>query len=139
MQKEISVYLIDDDADDQQFFAMAVERIDAAIKLEVADTGVQAIERLNSDADFRPDFIFIDMNMPCMNGMECLTDLKKIERLDHTALYMWSTSTHPDITQKCISLGAAGFIKKVPSILSLKEILWNIFYEQKFMIPIWPK
>lgn len=130
MQKKLCVYLVDDDPDDQEFFVMATEWMDADIKLEIADSGIQAIERLQSDAEFKPDFIFIDMNMPCMNGLECLIKIKDIERLNDVALYMWSTFIDPALTQSCVSIGAAGFIKKVPNIPLLKEILWNIFYEQ---------
>lgn len=135
MQKSLCVYLIDDDPDDQEFFALAIERMGTTIRPEFTDNGVLATERLKSDSAFTPDFIFIDMNMPCMNGLECLSEIKKIHRLSQVTLYMWSTSTDPSLTQKCISMGAAGFIKKVPSISLLKEILANIFYEQKITCP----
>lgn len=130
MQKNLCIYLIDDDPDDQEFFAMATEGIGTGLQLEVADSGKQAVERLKSDHAFKPNFIFIDMNMPCMNGIECLIQLKQIERLNKATLYLWSTSADPGLTQSCISIGAAGFIQKIPSIQLLKQLLWNIFYEQ---------
>jgi CheY-like chemotaxis protein len=110
---------------------MAIERMGAPIRTEFVDNGPQALERLISDTEFHPDFIFIDFNMPCMNGLECLSEIKKIHRLNQVHIYMWSTSIDSSLSQNCISMGAADFIKKVSTIPSLKEILWNIFYERK--------
>jgi len=72
---------IDDDADDQEFFCDAALSIDPHITCKFASNGVEAIEQL-LDESFLPDFIFIDMNMPKMNGKETLEEIRKMDRLN---------------------------------------------------------
>ena len=79
--EKLSVYLIDDDADDRKIFSMAIALMPVTILCAYADNGVEAIDRLKSDMDLNPDFIFIDINMPLMNGFVCLKELKKISGL----------------------------------------------------------
>ena len=129
MAKEPLVFLIEDDTDDQEFFIMAVENVLPASKCVCADTGVDALEMLRADRYFIPDNIFLDINMPRMDGVECLMEIKKIHTLDAIPVYMYSTSAEPAIVKSCIRLGAAGFIKKEISIASLQrqleQVMWN--------------
>lgn len=72
------VLMVDDDADDQLLFANAMQEIDATMHYEIANNGIEALEKLKT---FVPDVIFLDLNMPMMNGMECLAALKKNKML----------------------------------------------------------
>ena len=81
MRDEINCFLIDNDEDDQEIFCMALRDVDPSINCILAANGVKAIEMLANDVRYIPSFIFIDMNMPLMNGKQCLLALKKIERL----------------------------------------------------------
>lgn len=134
MRKPFLVFLIDDDPEDQCFFFMAVERMENPVQCVFANNGLQAINKLTSEPGFAPDFIFIDINMPLMNGIECLTELRKIERLGHIPVYMYSTSNDQRMVDQCLSTGAIGVIQKVPSIISLKEILCQVFAGQKVSV-----
>lgn len=128
MNKRISVFLIDDDYDDQKFFHMAAKRIHGAVYCEFADDGLKALKKL-SGSKFKPEIIFIDINMPLMNGIECLQEIKKLKRLEGVPLYMYSTSADPQIISSCIALGATGVVKKLPNVQFLSERLWEIFSE----------
>jgi CheY-like chemotaxis protein len=134
MAQEIHVFLIDDDKDDQDFFAKAVSRMGNAIACTFADDGVQALKKIKTDISFIPDFIFIDINMPVLNGIEVLNEIRKIKRLDDVPVYMYSTSAEPAVAASCIKLGATGVITKLPGITMLKERLCDIFFEQKIMV-----
>lgn len=131
MAKEPLVFLIEDDADDQEFFIMAVENAFPATKCICADTGVDALEILKSDRSFVPDRIFVDINMPRMDGVECLMEIKKIRSLDTVPVYMYSTTDEPAIVKSCIGLGAAGFIKKEISISGLQRQLEEVMRHPK--------
>jgi CheY-like chemotaxis protein len=131
MTKEPLVFLIEDDTDDQEFFMMAVENAFPTIKCVCADTGVDALERLRTDRSFVPDKIFVDINMPRMDGVEFLMEIRKIQSLDSVPVYMYSTSAEPAIVRSCIRLGAAGFIQKEVSISGLQRQLEEVMRDPK--------
>lgn len=128
---KIVAFLIDDDLDDQRFFQMAIKRIPFYVQCEFANDGAEALVKLTAETKYTPDYIFIDINMPGMNGVECLNRIKKISRLSGVPLYMYSTSIDEAITRSCILLGAAGVISKVPSVASLRDMLLDIFLKER--------
>ena len=115
-------FLIDDDHDDQEIFEMAVREISDSIDCFFADDGVKALEELRKD-DFLPDCIFIDINMPRMNGIECLEKIKTIRRLEPVPVCIFSTSDNPDIVRQSKQSGAKDFIVKPASISVLTKLL----------------
>lgn len=118
----LKCFVIDDDQDDQEIFAMAVSEFSNSIHCYFADDGVKALDKLNR-GDFLPDCIFIDINMPRMNGIECLEQIKKISRLQSVPVCMFSTSADPEIVALSRALGANDFIVKPASISVLSELL----------------
>lgn len=110
---------------------MAVENVFPTIKCICADTGIDALERLRTDRAFVPDKIFVDINMPRMDGVEFLVEIKKIHGLKAVPVYMYSTSAEPTIVKNCIRLGAAGFIKKEISMSGLQRQLEEVMRNPK--------
>ena len=119
-------YLIEDDIDDQDLFRMALDGIDKTIKCDVANNGYDAVQQLNTKPDYTPDYIFMDVNMPKMNGIDCLKHLRKLSRLNGTPIIMVSTSEEPQIIAQCKQLGANDFVVKPASLDSLTSILSKI-------------
>ncbi|HUR30311.1 MAG TPA: response regulator, partial [Saprospiraceae bacterium] len=126
MKYQPTVLLIDDDTDDQEIFSHAMDKANHNAHCVFADDGIQAIERLQQDINFLPDYIFIDMNMPRMNGQQCLAAIKQIDRLKNTPVYMYSTSADPESIEKNKKLGAADFIVKPANINDLVAMLKSI-------------
>jgi CheY-like chemotaxis protein len=122
VSKTLNCFLIDDDSDDQEIFCMALEEMGEDVNCIYASDGVDALNRLSDDS-FTPDYIFIDMNMPRMNGNQCLKEIKKIKRLRDVPIYMYSTSADPDAVSETKLLGAAGFIVKPTSVAELTRTL----------------
>jgi CheY-like chemotaxis protein len=122
----ILVFLIDDDHDDQLFFELAISEMEVPIDFRFADDGIMGLAML-SNPDFNPDFIFVDMNMPRMNGMECLAKIKNIDRLKQVPVFMYSTTADDYVARDCMKLGAAGVIKKQTSISAISEKLLRVF------------
>lgn len=126
MQEKIICFLIDDDDDDQEIFALALSSIDTDIHCITANDGIEALNKLNIDSDFIPDFIFLDLNMVRMNGRECLTEIRKLPRLKETPVIIYSTSSEEkDITETKL-LGATDYIVKPPSISILIKRLEQV-------------
>ena len=113
---------IDDDADDRFFFKRAVKKMDDQYEcLEAAD-GHDAIEQLKNTTEL-PHYIFLDLNMPRMNGMECLATLKKEERLKDIPVIIYSTSTHSRDMELSSQLGAIYYLSKPVNVQQLPELL----------------
>ncbi|GEO08252.1 response regulator [Segetibacter aerophilus] len=119
--------IIDDDPDDQEIFMMCVKNLDNSIDCKTSGDGVEAIALLGSDGEVAPDYIFIDVNMPRMNGIECLTEIRKIEKLNDTRIFMYSTTAEEKRVNESKKLGAEDFIVKPIRMSELKEKLRHIF------------
>ena len=127
MKKSISCLIIDDDADDQEIFLMCIRKISSNIDCLTANNGVDAVDLLKSNDGYVPDYIFLDVNMPKMNGIECLKVLKSIDRLSNTKILMYSTTSESEVVKESLRLGADEFIKKPSKTDELKEKLSIIF------------
>jgi DNA-binding response OmpR family regulator len=114
-------FLIDDDEDDREIFQLALNRV-AGVLCITSQNGKEALEKL-SDENFNPDFIFLDLNMPLVNGRECLQGIRKIKRFKKTPVFIYTTSTQEADKITLEKLGATGFITKPTSINDLVEIL----------------
>lgn len=126
MTPSINWLLIDDDDDDQEIFGLALQRVDKSIRCVFATNGISALENFHADEAFVPDCIFIDMNMPRMNGIQCLNELKKIPRLRPVPVFIYSTFADPAMVADSKRLGATDFIEKPTSIIELAEILTRL-------------
>src|SRR3990170_3272258 len=123
MQKQVSCFLIDNDEDDQEIFNMALKEMDPSISCVVVNDGISAIEKLATDVSYMPSFIFIDMNMPLMDGKQCLQEIRKIPRLAEVPLYIYSTAANPYSIAEAKELGATDFIMKPSGFRQLVELL----------------
>jgi CheY-like chemotaxis protein len=120
-------FFIDDDKDDQEIFSMALAESGIDLVLVTADDGRIALEKLESQSDFIPNVIMLDINMPRLNGWQCLEQMKKIERLQNVPIYMYSTSAAEYDRDLAERIGATGFIQKPSSIDELSELLQSIW------------
>jgi len=120
-------FLIDDDEDDQEIFTLALREADASIKCVTASDGVEALAKLADDKTFIPDYIFLDLNMPLMNGKECLREIRKQSHLKGVPVIIFSTSSEPHDIEETRKLGANDFITKPPLISSLSRQLAEFF------------
>ena len=117
--------LIDDDQDDQEIFLMALQRVDSQMKCSVANNGVEGLKAL-SDHFYTPAYIFLDINMPKMNGIECLQQIKVMDHLKGSRVIMYSTSAESSIIKQCKELGADDFLPKPSGLAPLVASLTNI-------------
>ena len=126
MQQKISFFLIDDDIDDREIFTLALKDIDSSIKCTTAKDGAEALDFIENNKDFIPDFIFLDLNMPRINGKECLVEMRRIVRLQNIPIYIYTTSSSDKDKLELLNMGATGFITKPYTIKKLVEILSQI-------------
>lgn len=127
MKQAITCVLIDDDIDDQEIFMLALQDIQTSVNLILTNNGPEALEKFAREEDLIPDYIFIDLNMPRMNGRQCLVEIKKIPRIAKVPVYIYSTSSEERDIQETRLLGAAGYISKPSSIPKLASELARVF------------
>lgn len=132
MSSHVKCLLIDDDIDDHEIFKMALEAIDTSIFCDCINQSTEAIDKLKTNRSFIPQIIFVDMNMPAMNGAECLTEIKKIERLKEVPVIFYSTFADPAKITEMKNLGAAEYFEKPSDIDVLINKLSSIFKEFNF-------
>jgi len=113
--------IVDDDPDDIDFFRVAVRKIDPLNTCITATDGEDALQKLQKETGNLPDFIFLDLNMPRMDGKTCLRELKKKERLKDIPVIIYTTSSHEQEKEETLALGAAYFLTKAHSIKMLQE------------------
>lgn len=75
-----NILLVDDDPDDAEIFMEAIDAIDKDIVCHISTNPVKAFEELKASEKL-PDLLFLDINMPCLNGLDFLQQLKNDFRL----------------------------------------------------------
>jgi len=115
------VLFIDDDPDDFEIFCEALKKFDPEAKCLHSIDGEAAIGLLNG-LTYLPDYIFLDINMPRMDGKECLSRIKKDSKLKDIQVFMFSTTTYLAEIKTYISLGAIDFIIKPTSVNELVDV-----------------
>jgi CheY-like chemotaxis protein len=105
------IFLADDDEDDQLIFMEALAGIDPAITVETALNGREALVKLEQ-MEKLPDLIFLDINMPLMDGFQCLSKLKLQARFSSIPVIICTTSTSANSARTAEILGAHAFLTK---------------------------
>jgi len=125
-KKPSLVFLVDDDLDDQMLFRDAIVEIDPAIEVLTAVNGVQALKKLTIEMVTKPDYIFIDLNMPLMNGLQCLKEIKQLPGFLHVPVVIYSTSSYEKDIQQTADHGAFHYIVKPFSFRELCEKIQTV-------------
>lgn len=118
--------IIDDDQDDQEIFLMCLKAVNGDIDCLALSDPTEAVALLKS-SDYTPDYIFLDVNMPKLNGIDCLRLIKNIERLQYSKIYIYSTTSEGNAREQSREIGADDFIVKPAKTSELKDKLATIF------------
>jgi len=105
------IYLAEDDQDDINFFGEALGEVSDASTLEVFGDGHDLLEHLKN-GETLPEIIFLDINMPVMNGLECLKRIRENSRFDHIPVIMLTTTSARATIELAYNDGANLFVKK---------------------------
>lgn len=124
MNKEYNLLLADDDDDDCDFFKEALDEISVNANLSMVHDGVQLMERLENTAlNNLPDVVFLDLNMPRKNGLECLAEIKANQKLQNLPVIIFSTSLDSEIVDNLYKKGASYYIRKPGDFSKLKKVI----------------
>lgn len=127
MKDNLRILLVDDDEDDRLIFCEVLESINEKITYEIATTGIEALEKLKNTP--LPDIIFLDINMPILNGFECLTQIKDQKELKEIPVVMYSTAANEATIKTAYLLGAHSFFTKPNTHAEIEKRLKEILKE----------
>lgn len=120
-QKIIKVLLADDDPDDRSFFEDAIKQLDFDSKVATVENGKELLEYL--EVSDMPHIIFLDLNMPILNGLETLKKLKQNQKYNNIAIAIYSTSSANKDIENTLANGANCYIVKPNDFQQLKSTL----------------
>ena len=116
------ILLAEDDTDDRELFCEALLDNDTSRTIHCTENGREAIDKLQQLSSL-PDMIFLDINMPVMNGWQCLKVLKEDDRYKNIPVVVYSSSSHQREKDIATDMGAANFFTKPDNFYEFKEKL----------------
>lgn len=126
MNNKVLLY-IDDDPEDMDFFCEAVRTIDPSCICVGAKNGAEGLKLLST---LTPDLIFLDINMPVMDGKETLKSIQVDSRLNKLPVFMLSTTSNAREREVFRKLGAKACLVKPNSFealcTTLKDFLQKV-------------
>lgn len=120
-----NVLFIDDDRDDAELFVEAVNSLQKGIISQTASNALKAFEDLKA-AENLPDLIFVDFNMPAMNGDAFIKKMKSENRLEHVPIILMSTHTPEVMCKVTKELDSIHYMTKPNSFQELVVLLDRI-------------
>jgi CheY-like chemotaxis protein len=136
-QKLNTIMLIDDDEPTNFLSKMLIEEAHCTEHIQVADSGKMALEYL-SNGNNSPDLIFLDINMPAMNGWEFLEKYRELEKAKQgkIVIIMLTTSLNPDDKIKAGQIPEiAGFENKPLSSELINRVIKK-YFNSNFLHPV---
>ena len=106
----MKVLLIEDDKIEQMKLQRVTSKFDMNLEIATAENGEQALEILSTLEEV--NLIVLDLNMPRMNGLEFLTELRKNEKWKYVPVIILTTSSHEEDIQRSYRLGISGYLVK---------------------------
>ncbi|WP_128548272.1 response regulator [Larkinella soli] len=128
----VQIYLAEDDEDDALLFRMTLKQFYPEGQVLVFDDGEALLLALESAA-VPPTFIFLDINMPRLNGLETLEILRANPRTAAIPTFVFSSSNYDADIQRAYELGATSYFVKPHKISRMVQmfeqfsIYWNQF------------
>jgi CheY-like chemotaxis protein len=113
--KVVSIMLVEDDEVDVMNIKRAFKKNNINNPLYLAGNGLEALEILRNcgtDEMPLPKIILLDLNMPKMNGIEFLKELRKDEKLHKLSVFVMTTSNKDNDILEAYNLNVAGYILK---------------------------
>jgi CheY-like chemotaxis protein len=119
----LHILLADDDEGDRLIFKEAFEELKLKTVVQTVNDGIALMKYLLDEAMPLPDILFLDLNMPRKNGLECLKEIKQDDRLKDISIAIYSTSASEMDMEATFLNGANIYINKPNDYNILKQSL----------------
>lgn len=125
-QSQMQILLCDDDDDDRMLFTEAMKELRVQHVLNVFENGVSLMDYLHHPETMLPHILFLDINMPCKSGLECLKEIREHTKFKELVIAIYSTSASEETIEETFSNGANIYIKKPSDFDQLKKIIHQV-------------
>lgn len=119
------ILLADDDEGDRLIFKEALEELEIKPIVHTANNGMELMAYLAKENVRLPHLIFLDLNMPRKNGLECLKEIRSNEKLKDISIAIYSTSDNEKDMEETFLNGANIYITKPYDFNMLKQLLYK--------------
>lgn len=133
MNEKLTIFYADDDLDDLEFFKLIIKQIGGNYEVVTHADGVELMAAINNPPP-TPYVVFLDINMPKMNGLEVLKKLRESDKFKNLPVIMLSTTKDGPYVQQSLALGANYYVPKSSRFDELKlsiehslQINWETF------------
>jgi CheY-like chemotaxis protein len=127
MKGNKTVHLADDDEDDRMLIREALKEASPDITIVEAEDGKELVHNIKDADDLSNTVIIVDMNMPKMNGIEAIEEIRKDPELHEVPAVMLSTSNNPELKARALEAGVNDYYSKPTSFRGLLDIALKIF------------
>ena len=117
----INVLIADDDKDDVALISEAIQEILPSCNCIHTPDGIAALRYIRTGD--KPDLVFLDLNMPLKNGLNCLKDISNLDLLPNTPIIIYSTSKNMKDIDEAYRYGASFYIIKPASFRDLCKVI----------------
>lgn len=129
--KTIHILLADDDEGDRILFKDAIGELEINHVMNIVNNGKELMEYLKEEKTILPNLIFLDLNMPYKNGIECLKEIRSDKKFKNISIAVYSTSAaEKDIHETFLS-GANIYIKKPNNFDKHKQVINKVVKTSK--------
>jgi CheY-like chemotaxis protein len=115
------IVLADDDREDLELFQDALKNNCPQVKVTTAEDGGELLSVLNDIS--LPDVIVLDLNMPRVNGKDCLKAIRKNNKFQQVPVIVYSTSSAKKDREECLSFGANYYVTKPGSVEAISILV----------------
>jgi CheY-like chemotaxis protein len=120
----LNILLVEDDEVDVMNVRRAFQKNHIANPLFVATNGVEALEQLRGGEIPRDRrLVLLDLNMPQMNGIEFLRELRRDSELHFTPVVVLTTSNDERDRIEAYDLNVAGYLLKPVTFTNFCELM----------------
>lgn len=122
----VEILLVDDDQDDRSIFNDALSELKMETSLTLLEDGRDLVTYLEDPKNKRPDILFLDLNMPYKSGVECLKEIRAIDKFKNLSVAIYSTSNSEKDMEDTFINGANIYIRKPNDFTQLKKVLTEV-------------
>jgi len=133
MKKKLNcILLVDDNNEDNVYHKIILKQMDIVNRIDIVVNGLEALAYLKKENQIPPELIFLDINMPKMNGWEFLEQYKHLDvkQKARVVIMVLTTSQNPDDIKKAKEIQeVTGFKTKPLDEKMMTEILTQYFQD----------
>jgi len=123
--EQIHILLADDDEADRLLFSETLDELEIKPILHTVNNGVELMAYLNKKNVQLPHIVFLDLNMPRKNGLECLKEIRNNDKLKSISIAIYSTSVNENDMDETFRYGANVYISKPNNINMLRQLFFK--------------